>query len=166
MSNTLLEISKVSFREEFSSQIYNSYDVRSKQNGLLIICRIYLKSFMIFSDLYMFYMCCFDFTKLLGTQTCSQFSDSYRAYVSTCMRARTRAWRRCTPRLPSGSRTYAVGSVHARGKQSPSSTTVSPTISSFFSRARTFRPSGAWPSATSDTGRTVHGQPRVGPSSP
>jgi hypothetical protein len=64
MPNNLLKISKVSFREEFSFQIYNRYDVRSKQNGLLMIYRIYLKSFMIFSDLY---MCCFGFTKLLRT---------------------------------------------------------------------------------------------------
>jgi hypothetical protein len=34
MPNSLLKISKVTFREEFSSQICNSYDVRSKQNGL------------------------------------------------------------------------------------------------------------------------------------
>jgi hypothetical protein len=51
MPNSLLEISKVSFREEFSSQIYNSYDARSKQNGLLMIYRIYLKRFTIFNDL-------------------------------------------------------------------------------------------------------------------
>jgi hypothetical protein len=51
MPNILLEISKVSFREEFSSQIYNSYDAKSKQNGLLLIYRIYLKSFTIFNDL-------------------------------------------------------------------------------------------------------------------
>jgi hypothetical protein len=78
MPNSLLEISKVSFREEFSSQIYNSYDVRSKQNGLLVIYRIYVKSFMIFSDLY---MCCFGITKLLGTQTSSKFSATCCAYV-------------------------------------------------------------------------------------
>jgi hypothetical protein len=51
MPNSLLEISKISFREEFSSQIYNSYDVRSKQNGLLMIYKIYLKIFTIFNDL-------------------------------------------------------------------------------------------------------------------
>jgi hypothetical protein len=51
MPNSLLEISKISFGEEFSYQIYNSYDARSKQNGLLMIYRIYLQSFTIFNDL-------------------------------------------------------------------------------------------------------------------
>jgi hypothetical protein len=51
MPNSLVEISKISFREEFSSQIDNSYDARSKQNGLPMIYRIYLKSFTIFNDL-------------------------------------------------------------------------------------------------------------------
>jgi hypothetical protein len=116
MPNGLLKISKVSFREEFSSQIYNSYDARSKQSGLLMIYRIYLKSFMIFSDLY---MCCFAFTKLLGTHT----SNNYRlAAVPACPPACAHghaAWWRCAPRLRGGSRMDTVGSVPARGKQSP-----------------------------------------------
>jgi hypothetical protein len=36
--------------QRISSQIYNNYDARSKQNGLLMIYRIYLKSFTIFND--------------------------------------------------------------------------------------------------------------------
>jgi hypothetical protein len=122
MPNSLLEISKVSFREEFSSQIYNSYDVGSKQNGLLVIYRIYLKSFMIFSGLY---MCCFGFTKLLGTQTSSKFSAPVVPTWSACMRAWTRGLATSRPtstwRVPHG----LVGSVPARGKQSPSSTALS-----------------------------------------
>jgi hypothetical protein len=51
MPNSLPEFAKVSFREVFSFEICNSYDVSSKQNGLFKIYRIYLKSFMIFSDL-------------------------------------------------------------------------------------------------------------------
>jgi hypothetical protein len=96
---------------------------RSKQNGLLVIYRIYLKSFMIFSGLY---MCCFGFTRLLGTQTSSKFLVTCRAYVvglhahmdkrpgdvapHVCLAgpARTRRFRPC-----------------ARGKQSPSSTALS-----------------------------------------
>jgi hypothetical protein len=129
---------------------------RSKQNGLLVIYRIYLKSFMIFSGLY---MCCFGFTKLLGTQTSSKFSVTCRAYVvrlharmdtrpgdvapHVCMAgpARTRRFRPC------------------EGKTEPLLyRSLSPSISSFFSPARTFRPSGAWPSATSDADWAVHGQ--------
>jgi hypothetical protein len=51
MLNSLLKISKVSFREEFQFEICNTYDIRSQQNGLLMIYEIYLKSFMIFNDL-------------------------------------------------------------------------------------------------------------------
>jgi hypothetical protein len=51
MQNSLPEFAKVSFREEFSFEICNSYDVSPKQNGLFKIYRIYLKSFMLFSDL-------------------------------------------------------------------------------------------------------------------
>jgi hypothetical protein len=42
---------KISFREDFSFKICNGYDARSKQNGLIMIYRIYLKSFMIFNHL-------------------------------------------------------------------------------------------------------------------
>jgi hypothetical protein len=42
---------KISFREDFSFKICNGNDARSKQNGLIMIYRIYLKSFMIFSSL-------------------------------------------------------------------------------------------------------------------
>jgi hypothetical protein len=51
MPNRLIEFAKVSFREEFSFEICNNYDVSSKQNGLFKIYRIYLKSFIFFSDL-------------------------------------------------------------------------------------------------------------------
>jgi hypothetical protein len=51
MPNTLPEFAKVSSREEFSFEICNSIDVSSKKNGLFKIYRIYLKSFMLFSDL-------------------------------------------------------------------------------------------------------------------
>jgi hypothetical protein len=47
----LTRISKVSFREDFSFKNCNGYDARSKENGLIMIYRIYLKSFMIFSNL-------------------------------------------------------------------------------------------------------------------
>jgi hypothetical protein len=60
MPNSLLEKLKISSREDFSFKICNGYDARSKQNGLIMIYRIYLKSFMIFNHLQ---MCCFDFTK-------------------------------------------------------------------------------------------------------
>jgi hypothetical protein len=152
MPNSLLEISKVSFWEEFLSQIYNSYDVRSKQNGLLMIYRIYLKSFMILSDLY---MCCFGFTKFLGTQTSNKLSAGCHAYVSACMRARTRSLATSRPtstwRVPHGRCRFRP----CEGKTEPLLyRSLSPSISSFFSPARTF--SSAWPSATSDAGRTVH----------
>jgi hypothetical protein len=42
---------KISFREDFLFKICNGYDARSKQNGLIMIYRIYLKSFMIFNHL-------------------------------------------------------------------------------------------------------------------
>jgi hypothetical protein len=51
MPNNLPEFAKISFREEFSFQICNSYDVSSKQNGLFKIHRIYLKNLIFFSDL-------------------------------------------------------------------------------------------------------------------
>jgi hypothetical protein len=49
MPNRLPKFAEVSFWEEFSFEICNSYDVRSKQNELFKIYRIYLKSFMLFS---------------------------------------------------------------------------------------------------------------------
>jgi hypothetical protein len=51
MPNSLPEFAKVCFREEFPFEICNGYDVSSKKNGLFKIYRIYLKSFMLFSDL-------------------------------------------------------------------------------------------------------------------
>jgi hypothetical protein len=51
MPNSLLKISKVWFREEFHFEICNSYDARPKQNGLLMIYGIYVKSIMIFNYL-------------------------------------------------------------------------------------------------------------------
>jgi hypothetical protein len=131
---------------------------RSKQNGLLVIYRIYLKSFMIFSGLY---MCCFGFTKLLGTQTSSKFLVTCRAYVVGLHAHMDTRPGDVAPHVclagPARTRQFRP---YARGKQSPSSTalSLSPSNSSFFSPARTFCPSGAWPPATSDADRAVQGQ--------
>jgi hypothetical protein len=62
---------------------------------------------------------------------------------------------RGAPHLPRGPRTDAVHSVPVRGKQSPSSTALSPSVSSFFPLARSVVPPLRWPSPTSDAGRPV-----------
>jgi hypothetical protein len=51
MSNSLPEISKVSFWEEFSFQFYNSYDSNFKQNGFSLMHFIFEKDFIIFGGL-------------------------------------------------------------------------------------------------------------------
>jgi hypothetical protein len=96
---------------------------RSKQNGLLVIYRIYLKSFMIFSGLY---MCCFGFTKLLGTQTSSKFLVTCRAYVVGLHAHMDTRPGDVAPHVclagPARTRQFRP---YARGKQSPSSTALS-----------------------------------------
>jgi hypothetical protein len=109
---------------------------------------------MILSDLY---MCCFGFTKLLGTPASNKLSAGCRAYVSACMRTRTRGLATSRPtstwRAPHGRCRFRP----CKGKTEPLLyRSLSPSISSFFSPARTFRPFSAWPSATSDAGRTVY----------
>jgi hypothetical protein len=51
MSNSLPEISKISFWEEFSFQFYNSYDSNFKQNRFSSMHFIFVKDFIIFGGL-------------------------------------------------------------------------------------------------------------------
>jgi hypothetical protein len=144
MPNNLLEKLKISFREDFSFKICNDYDARSKQNGLIMIYKIYLKSFMIFNHLE---MCCFGFTKISNIHMSSlskccgprQTSSQNCWTPQTCLPSPAIPLP-CPPRAPSrgplprGSRTdRAVHSVPAKPAEPPSSLSPVPPSPRFFS---------------------------------